>query len=98
MIVELSWTPGHSVNSYISDDSASVNYISIDRVVQRDTLHGLGCLIAKLDLEDTYKNIVVRPKDWDLPGTMISPRDDPILNSMSYYVDCVLPFGLRTAV
>ena len=53
MIVELSWLLGHSVNSYISDDNASVNYISIDTVVQRDTLHGLGCLIAKLDLEDT---------------------------------------------
>ena len=37
------------------------------------------------------------PKDWDLLGTTISPRDDPTLNSTSYYVDCLLPFGLRSA-
>ena len=89
MIVDLSWPLGQSVNSYISDDSASVDYISIDTVVQRVKHHGLGCLMAKLDLEHAYKHIVVRPKDWDLLGATISPTDDPTLNSTSYYVDCV---------
>ena len=71
--------------------------MSIDTVVQRVKHHGLICLISKLDLENAYKHIVVRPKDWDLLRTMISPRDNPTLNSTSYYVDCVLPFGLRSA-
>ena len=104
VIVDLSWPPGQSVNSYISDDSASVDYISIDTVVQRVKHHGSGCLMAKLDLEHAYKHSKVRPKhskvrpkDWDLLGTTISPRDDPTLNSTSYYVDCLLPFGLRSA-
>ena len=50
-------------------------------------------------LNSTWKTLtnILWPKDWEMLGTTISPRDDPTLNSTSYYVDCVLPFGLRSA-
>jgi hypothetical protein len=55
--------------------------------------YGIGTQLAKLDLEDAFKQIIVKPQDWDLLGSVWYNEN----NVKQYYVDTVLPFGLRTS-
>ena len=92
VIHDLSWPPGESVNDFINGD-CSVEYISIDTVAQLVKKKFPHCYMAKLDLEDAYKFIMVRPEDWDLLGSSWVNDEGHI----EYYVDLVLNFGLRSA-
>ena len=91
VIHDLSWPPGQSVNDGISID-CSMNYINIDTIAQLVKANGQNSLMAKLDLEDAYKHIVVRPADWDLLGSTWKINSNKV-----YFVDTVLPFGLKSA-
>ena len=51
--------------------------------------------LAKLDLEDAFKGIVVWPEDWDLLGSVWYPDGDH--SNKQYYVHMVLQFGLRSS-
>ena len=93
VIQDLSWPPGRSVNSCIPDDECTLHYISIDAAVSMVKKYGIGSNISKLDLEDAFKCIIVRPEDWDLLGSVWC--DDN--NIKHYYVDTVLTFGLRSS-
>ena len=52
------------------------------------TNYGLGALIAKFDVEAAYRNIAGHPSDRYLLGMKWRQH---------YYVDLVLPLGLRFA-
>ena len=93
IIHDLSWPPGESVNEYIPSDLCSVNYISIDDAVREVKIRGPGSLMSKLDLQDAYKCIVVRPEDYHYLGSSWVGEDGKI----SYFLDHVLPFGLRSS-
>jgi hypothetical protein len=54
---------------------------------------GKGALMCKLDLSDAYKNIKVCMEDWHYLGT--TWRNE--VGDLEYYVDTVLPFGLRSS-
>ena len=96
IIQDLSWPPGESINDYISSEDYSVTYISVDDITRRIKMYGAHTLIAKLDLADAFKYILVRPQDWELLGTVIEHNEGGNIVKQ-YYVDVVLPFGLRSA-
>ena len=96
VIHDLSWPPGHSVNDFITED-CSLEYINMDTIAKLVKQSGTGSLLAKLDLEDAYKHILVRPQDWDLLGSTWLETDKNGVGHIVYYVDTVLPFGLRSA-
>jgi hypothetical protein len=93
IIHDLSWPPEGSINSFIPDDECTLHYISIDNAVTLVNTYGIGTQLAKLDLEDAFKQIIVKPQDWDLLGSVWYNEN----NVKQYYVDTVLPFGLRTS-
>jgi hypothetical protein len=97
VINDLSWPPGKSINDGIDTDDCKVQYMRIDDVVQYIRTLGKGTLLAKLDLEDAFNHVLVRPEDWDLLGLT---WDNVLTNGdvhTDYYVSMVLPFGLRSA-
>lgn len=97
IIHDLSWPPGHSVNDGISQLDCTVQYITVDDAVRRVKKYGPGTLMAKLDLEDAFKHIVVRPQDWDLLGSTLEVSDPMGTKTLQYFVDMVLPFGMRSS-
>ena len=94
LIHDLSWPPGESVNDHISPEEYSLQYMSMDDLVQRITSYGTGTLLGKLDIADAFKHILVRSRDWDLLGSTYYNLET---HQKQYYVDLVLPFGLRSS-
>ena len=94
IIHDLSWPPGDSVNDHIDPDLYRCIYASFDQAVSLVKKHGVGTLMAKLDLADAFKHILVRPEDWPLLCSSwdIVQADGSVLRQ--YYVDLFLPFGL----
>ena len=94
IIHDLSWPPGDSVNDHIDPDLYRCVYASFDQAVSLVKKHGVGVLMAKLDLADAFKHILVRPEDWPLLCSSWDTvqADGSVLRQ--YYVDLFLPFGL----
>ena len=97
LIHDLSWPPGQSVNDYISSEDSSVQYISFDDIVQKVSTYGVGALMARLDISDAYKHILVRPEDWDVLGCTWITTDHNNTPKVEFFVDLTLPFGLRSS-
>ena len=55
-----------SINDHIDPDLYCCIYASFDQAVSLIKKQGEGALMAKLDLADAFKHILVRPKDWPL--------------------------------
>ena len=96
VIHDLSWPPGASINEGIDLD-CSVQYITVDTVVRHVKKCGPGALMAKIDLEDAYKHIMVQPSDWELLGLTFDTIDKNNNGSKQFYVDLTLPFGLKSS-
>ena len=88
LIVDLSSPAGGSVNDGIPAELCSLTYMSLDQAVQAVACHGVGALMAKLDLQSAYRHVPVYPDDQHLLA--IRWRD-------SVFCDRALPFGLRSA-
>ena len=94
IIHDLSWPPRDSVNDHIVPDLYCCIYASFDQAVSLIKKQGVGTLMAKLDLADAFKHILVCPKDWLL---LCSSWDTPQADGLvlwQYYIDLFLPFGL----
>jgi hypothetical protein len=87
-IHHLSWPQGSSVNDGIPDPEASIVYDTFLLATQDLIKSGQGSLMLKLDLEQAFRHIPVRPFDWPLLGFHWSNQ---------FYHDVVLGFGLRSA-
>jgi len=85
MIMDLSSPEGHSVNDGITKESCSFHYTNISEAAARILFLGRGSLMAKMDIQQAYRNIPVAPEDRHLLGMG------------RVFVDRVLPFGLRLA-
>ena len=94
IIHDLSWPPGDSVNDHIDPDLYCCVYASFDQAVSLIKKHGMGMLMAKLDLADAFRHILVWPEDWPLLCSSwdMVQADGSVLRQ--YYVDLFLPFGL----
>ena len=88
IIYDLSSPTGTSVNDFIDPNAFSLTYCTIDDAAKMVLTAGQCCLMGKIDLKHAFRNVPVRPTDWELLG---------ILWKGKYYVDTCLPFGLRSA-
>jgi hypothetical protein len=88
LITDLSHPEGASVNDGIRRDLCSLTYTSVEAVATAARRLGEGTLLAKLDVRSAYRLVPVHPSDRPLLGV----RWDG-----AFYVDGVLPFGLRSA-
>ena len=93
VVHDLSWPPGKSVNHHIDSAKYTVSYSSVADAAQLVYRCGQGAYMAKLDLESAYRQVRVRQEDWGLLGSSWTDTDGKV----SYYMDTVLPFGLRSA-
>ena len=94
IIHDLSWPPGDSISDHIDPDLYHGIYASFDQAVSLIKKQGVGTLMAKLDLANAFKHILVCPEDWLLLCSSwdILQADGSVLQQ--YYVDLFLPFGL----
>ena len=94
IIHDLSWPPRDSVNDHIDPNLYHCIYASFDQAVSLVKKQGVGTLMAKLDLADSFKHILVHPKDWPLlySSWHIPQADGSVL--WQYYIDLFLHFGL----
>ena len=97
VIFDLSYPAGKAVNDHISPDKFSLTYMTIDDVVYKIQEYGPGALVAKLDLESAFSHILVRPQDWELLGSSYWCQDNTGTVTRQYFVNTVLPFGLRSS-
>ena len=80
--------PGCSVNDGIDPALCSLTYSSVEQVAEVAASYPPGAMLAKIDVESAYRLIPVHPEDRWLQAVEWQG---------SYYVDPMLPFGLRSA-
>ena len=68
LLVDLSSPQGSSVNDGINPDEFSMHYIKLEQIISMVAKHGLGAVMAKVDVEAAYRNIAVHPEDQYLLG------------------------------
>ena len=66
IIHDLSWPPRDSINDHINPDLYCCIYASFDQAVSIIKKQGVGTLMAKLDLADAFKHILVHSKGWPI--------------------------------
>ena len=88
MILHLSAPFGSSINDFISKESFSLQYFSMDDAVWFLVSLGPGTRMAKADLKSAFRMVPVLPQDWELLGMRWQG---------AYYFDTCLPFGLHSA-
>jgi len=79
---------GARVNDGIDPHEFTLHYITVDQVIRQVSKLGPGALMAKFDVEAAYRNVPVHLSHRVLLG--MKWRDQ-------FYVDLVLPFGVRSA-
>lgn len=84
MIHHLSYPQGDSVNDFIDPKLCSVEYTKFDRAVDIIQELGVGCMLAKADIESAFRLLPVYPGDFDQLGFKFNGR---------YYVDKCMPMG-----
>ena len=88
LITDLSYPPGNSVNNGIDPKLCSLKYTPVDDVAGIAAKLGQGALMAKVDIETSYRLVPVNPHDRPLLGMEWGG---------DAFVDPMLPFGLRSA-
>ena len=87
IIYHLSAPPYTSINDFIDPNDYSLSYCTIDNPYDFINQMGPGTLLSKIDLQDTFRLILVHPSQWNLLGICWKTR---------FYVDTCVPFGLRS--
>ena len=88
LILDLSAPQGGSINDGISKQHSSLQYVSVLDMAKQVYHFGKGALMAKSDIKSAFRIVPVHPEDRLLLGVQWDNR---------FYVDTVLPFGLRSA-
>ena len=84
LIHDLSFPKGDSINFYTSKEYTTVQYESLDIVIDLVRSCGHNSLVAKADIQDAFRLVPIRPQDYPLLGFT--------WNGMFYH-DKVLPMG-----
>ena len=87
-IHNLSSPSGRSVNDSIPSMFATLQYSTVDQVLQHIMLAGRGCIIVKRDIKDAFRNIPLSIQAQRLMG---------FTWKNVVYSECCLSFSLRTA-
>lgn len=77
-----------SINAGISKNFTSVQYETLDHVIQSVLQNGKGSLIAKADIESAFRIIPIAPKDYHLLGFSWEDK---------FWYDRCLPMGCATS-
>lgn len=88
VIVDLSRPEGHSVNDSVRRQYTHLAYSSVEDATLLMHALGPGTLLAKVDIRDAYRLLLIHPEDRPFLG---------IKWQGGCYVDCQLPFGLASA-
>ena len=88
LVMDLSRPEGKSINEFIPKEPFSVRYSKFDDAVRMVRLKGQGCFMSKLDIKHAFRLMPVHPSQWHLLCYTFGD---------SWYVDLVLPFGLRSS-
>ena len=88
MIMHLSAPLSSSINDGISKEEFTLRYSTVDDAARIIRKLGSNTLLAKIDIKSAFRTIPVRVQDRELLG---------IYWQNKYYIDCCLPFGLRSA-
>lgn len=88
VIHDLSYPKENSVNSYIPKEYSTVQYDTIDLIIQLVQKYGKNCLMAKTDIEDAFRIIPVNPADYHLLGFSWDNE---------FYFDKCLPMGASSS-
>ena len=87
-IHDLSFPVKHSVNHYIDEAWGQLEYVTFDEAVDAILRIKKGAVLIKRDLADAFRYIPIARSDWWLLRFYWDG---------SYWMDCFLPFRLRTA-
>ena len=88
LITDLSFPDGSSVNDAVDPALCMLEYITVDRVAEAAMQLDNASLLAKIDIKSAYRLIPVHHSDRAMLGMQWNGN---------LYVDCMLPFGLRSA-
>lgn len=89
LIMDLSSLEGYSVNDGIDKEDCSFHYVSVNMAATQIAKSGQGTLLAKMDIKQARKNILVAPQDRHLLGFQWQEK---------VYMEKVLPFGLCSSL
>jgi len=84
LITHLSFPNQFSVNDFIDSELCTVKYTSFDNVVNMIASQGKAAKIAKLDISQAFRLLIVNPADFDLLGIKFDGK---------FYIDKCLPMG-----
>ena len=76
------------MNDGIEKELCSIRYTTLNDAIEAVVTLGPGTLLAKIDVQQAYRDIPVHPNDRHLSGMSWNQQ---------IFVDCQLPFGLRSA-
>ena len=88
LTLDLSSAKSKSVNDGIASKAYSLEYVKVDDNIAGIMQLGRGSLIAKFDVQNAYCIVPFHPEDRQLLGMKWCG---------AFYVDMVLPFGVRSA-
>ena len=88
LIHDLSFPRENSVNSGIPKENSTVEYQNIETVIELVQFYGRNCLMAKTDIEDAFRNLIIHPEDHHLLGLQWEGK---------FYYDTCLPMGCSSS-
>ena len=84
LITHFSFPVYYSVNDFIDDTYCKVKYSSFDNVLEMISSLGKGTELARVDIRQAFRLLIVNPADFDLLGIQFDNK---------YYIDKCLPMG-----
>ena len=88
LVLDLSSPAGHSVNDGTAGEDYSLQHMKVDDIIEGIMQLGQGSLMGKFDVQNAYHIEPVHTEDRQLLGMKWRG---------AFYVDMVLPFGIRSA-
>ena len=88
LIVDLSAPEGSSVNDGVDTKLCSLQYVKVEDAAQEVAIQGFNAWMAKVDIQQAYRNVPIHPQDRWLLGMLWEGR---------IFIDTIMPFGLRSA-
>ena len=88
LIHHLSYPTGSSVNDGIAFAHSTISYARIDDAIQLIKQAGVGCFLAKTDIQNAFRIIPIQPDDYNLLGMCWRGQ---------YYYDRCMPMGCSSS-
>ena len=84
LITHLSYPKDNSVNDFIDEQLCTIKYASFDKVLDMLSSLGRSTQLAKIDIRQAFRLLIVNPADFDLLGIKFDGK---------YYIEKCLPMG-----